>query len=857
MDYIQSGILDTINFLKGDNSEDFHSTISQYYRMLFEYHLMLTFACVWDRKEQEISIETRREIVNVMGKPVLGTMLNCIIKMNEIGQPVFNINEEYKQILRDFINKRNKYFGHRIVIPHLQEQPYKELWVELEKLYNRLIKFEENFWGETPEFFMKKNTADSEQLIVFLPNRRPQHRTIEKKLAMHYMQKELYFSCDCGSFKISPFIITNQRSGGINFDFYYFTEYKLQSGKFDYYLVSEIRDDYELTQFYIDYFTSYRKEGNHTICRANGVVSNKFESNYDYFVNIPPFSAYVTQIWDFLIKNQSTVCLTIRGGGGTGKTAIVHYICMKYIFESMDSMSKFNYVIFCSAKDREFKLNPMTERGQIYNIDSSKIIRSYEDILLNVSRVLELNLEPDSEENINKIEEGLLKETGVLLIVDDFETLLDSEKSKVVELIKKMKIGRHKILITTRSQYLIGADYDINRMNQEQVILFMKKRFENVKNPEVNVQQFKEMLEKNTSKKIYEITMGLPLLAIQLAMLLPKKGFSEKLLTKKQNDATEDFLLGRLYEYFSTPTSKLLFIIIAFFIKYDLQTISLDELQTFYKLYCSRYDKFDVDFENDLADLKKWNIIHIESDYIQVSSHVSHRIFEHCVKSFLNEYPSSNVFDERIFKIVVENGMGRGILKYAELEDSYIDKNTIKLFAFENVTKYIYRDRFKLIEIFLRKCLANDDKITIQELYSEGKKYFDIDGEYDSIFVELGISIEKFAFKSPEKIIVSFDIISKKLENILDEVDEALQTKTRELKVERFQDLRSRIGKLCNTDLKEALDNFSPKDLDAAQEVEELLSEISETRALDCTNNENYKELKMCIYDNRNTNWNH
>ena len=843
MDYIQSGILNQIDFLKEDDSDSIHSTISQYYRLLFEYHLMLMFACIWTRKEDDLSIEKRREIIERMGKPILGTTLNFIIEMNGIGNPVFNLTDGYKKILLEFINKRNKYFGHRIIIPHLQEAPYKELWLELEKGYLKLKKFEETFWGESPEFFMRKTSSKSEQLVVFSPlNRYPQHRTIGKDLAIHYQADALYLSSDSGTFKISPFITTYQRSG-VNFDFYYFTEYKLQSGKFDYYLVSEIRNDYEWSKTYVDYFTSYRKERNNTICRANGVVSNKFESNYDYFIDIPPFSGHVARVWDFLINNQSTVCLTIRGGGGIGKTAIVHYICTKYIFESMSLSPKFNYVIFCSAKDREFKLNAMTERGQICNIDSGKIIKSYKDILQNISRVLELNLEPDSESNIAKIEEGLLEESGVLLIIDDFETLLDSEKNKVVELINRMKIGRHKILITTRSQYLIGADYDVSRMNQEQVISFMKKRFENIQNSESIVQQFKKMLDKNTGEKIYEITMGLPLLAIQLATLLPLKGFSEKLLFKKNNDDTEDFLLGRLYEYFSTQTSKLLFIIIAFFVKYDMKMIPSKELQIFYRLYCSRYNKDAVDFENDLDDLKKWNIIQIASDFIQVSNNISNKIFDKCIKSFMAEFPSENVFDERIFKIVFENGMGPGILTYAELENSSIDENIVRLFAFDNVAQYINRDRFKLIDIFIKKCLANDNKAIIQELYFEGKKYFDLDGEYESVFVKYGISEEKPLAKK----IISFDMIVKKLEKILDEVDAVLKIKIRDLKAERLSDLRIKISRVCNTDLKEALDNFSPEDINVAMDVEELLAAISDTNSLSCINNENYKRLKNCI----------
>lgn len=353
MDYIQKNILDKIEFLKED-TPILHSAISQYYRMLFEYHLFLMFACIWDRKENEISIKKRSEIIDAMSKPILGTTLSIIMELNEISMPVFDLNKDYEKVLREFISKRNHSFGHRIVIPHLQEVAYQEIWKELEKYYQKLAKFEEKFWGEKPEFLMRKVTSPN-QFITFLPGDRPKIRTVEKIFAENYRQNELYFSCASQNFKISPFIIVNQ-TDHTEYDFYYFTQYRLQSGKFNYYLVSKLRTDFEWSKTYVDYFTAYRKERKYTICRANGVISNKFESNYDYFVNIPPFSAYVTQIWEFLIKNQSTVCLTIRGGGGTGKTALVHYICMKYIFEPMNSTPEFNYVIFCSAKDIEFKL---------------------------------------------------------------------------------------------------------------------------------------------------------------------------------------------------------------------------------------------------------------------------------------------------------------------------------------------------------------------------------------------------------------------------------------------------------------------------------------------------------------------
>lgn len=217
-----------------------------------------------------------------------------------------------------------------------------------------------------------------------------------------------------------------------------------------------------------------------------------------------------------------------------------------------------------------------------------------------------------------------------------------------------MNIGRHKVLITTRSQYLIGAAYNVERMSVEQVISFMKKRFENIPDSEKLQQKFKALLEKNTASKIYEITMGLPSHAIMLTSLLTFKDFSETVLNKETNDASEDFLLGSLYDYFSTQTSKLLSLIIAFFVKYNLKTIPLDQLQIFYKLYCTRYEKPDVDFKNDLSDLRKWIIINIEDEYVQVATHISHKVFDKCLNSFLTDYDSPNILTKKFLKLLLK-----------------------------------------------------------------------------------------------------------------------------------------------------------------------------------------------------------
>lgn len=872
MDYITARILDDINFLRRKNSSRIYSTLAQYYRLLFEYHITLMFACLWDRKEHNISIDMRREIIKDMGKPQNGTTLNFTLSMNSTGEPIFNLPVDYQKTLGNFINLRNTHFGHGIIMPNLQEKIYRDLYEKLEKLYRKLATFEQDFWGNDCEFQLRTEPVDMEQIIVFQPNRRPDFRDIEKSLAQDYMQNELYFSCKCGSFKVSPFLWVVE-SNGINYDFYYFTQYKLQSGKFYYHLVSEIDDkygtnekdeideNYDHSETFPDFFTAYRQVGKYTIIRGNGVVSNKFENNYDYFVDIQPFTKCVTQIWDFLLNNKSNTCLTIRGGGGIGKTALVQYICTKNLFDKITSTPKFNYVIFCSAKDREFRLNTMTQRGQIYPIDEEKIIDSYREILRTICRVLELEIEPDSEEDIFKIEKAILNESGILLIIDDFETLSDTEKEKVVNLISRMNIDRHKVLITTRSQYMIGSTYDVERMNEEQVISFMKKRFENIRNPNSSVrQQFQDLLRRNGIKeKIYSITMGLPLLAIQLATLLPLKGFVETLLSKRFTDDAEDFLLGRLYSCFATSTAKLLFLLMAFFVRYNLRDIPLLELKTFYDLHCRRFGSLNVDFDGDLKELKRWNIIKIKDDFIPVNNHISHKIFDKCIDDFRKEYSVETIFDERLFKLVARGDLNKGVLEYLELPDAFVDEAFVDIFAFENAGKFTNNERCRIVQFLIEK--YNNDSKKIRDLGMHGEKYFDSCEEYFRLFEEYDVHLtqgnlpQKTSSEAEKNPPISdgFQAINQKLESIKVKADEIFgsgQHLTRAFVELNVFPLSRELQQICNIDLENALVNFSPEDVSIAQKTEQLIRKISRKHAsLKCVQYENCQKLFEILED--------
>jgi len=719
MDCISVKIIDKIKNLEEMNPPNYDE-LARYYVRLFEYHLRLMFACLWDRKSQEMPTKKYLRIVQTMDAPTCGTEWSIVKELNELGEPLFTLDKKYKTLLDNFISLRND-FIHEI----LDSETFSGKLGKL-KWYQNLVEFEQNILGDDCEFLMRPNSVEQGQIIAFQSNQNNRYRNVEKIIASAYQQNELYFHCKAGRFKVSPFLMLFKRSNS-DYYFYYFHHYDCQSGKFDYYYMPEIKND-SISKTFPAFFNARQQIDKQITRYVNGIVANDFENNYDYFLyDIKPFDKYVTQIWSALINAQANICITISGGGGVGKTALAQYICTKLLGD-ITANPKFNYVIFCSAKTKAFRLNISTERGQIYPVAAEKIISSYAEILRIACRVLRITFEHD--ENFSKIEEAILEKKGVLFVIDNFETLPEVEREKVVGFINRMQSGRHKVFITTRLKNIAGLKSSIcnvERMNEEQIVAFMKERFKRI--PKSVMAPFQNLLAKKTTKKrIYNVTRGLPLLTIPLALLMPLRNFSEELLPVEKNisEEVEEFLTGNPDNHFYTPTEKLLFLLIALFTKWDLQKVSVSVLRIFYELFCRRAKISGGDFATDLKAIALEDIIKIENESVSFSEYISNKIIGQYAKKILAEYPN-NFFDERLFKLATATGHDKWILNYYELSDVLIDDVLTDIFARDNVCNLTNKERFWLIKKFIDKCKINGDEEKIKAWHSYGEKYFNDD----------------------------------------------------------------------------------------------------------------------------------
>lgn len=854
MDYIQHKLYNTIRKIKRKQGVQ-DSTIVGYYNVLIQYQLYLMFACIWDKRAPELSREKRINYLKTMKKATLGTILKIITELDSISTPILGVNEQFNDKIMEFIAPRNRETAHGILVPGVQEDNYQQLSEKYEQIHKSIMELNIPILSNDCKIYYRPQNGSFQVIVFDNLDYDYQNLNAETVEMMDLQSGELHYLCDEKCYKISPFLILREIQNKEDpYEIYCYQEYNLKNSKFEYKRYNDLSDNISYSKICKDYFSSFQEEFTHTISKANGVICNKFENNYDYFISTSPIDNYEQKVWQFIKTGKSNACLTIRGGGGIGKTALVQYVSTKYIFEPF-SMDKIQFVIFCSAKDREFK-QISGLKGHIKIIHDESIVRCYEDIIRNISWVLDCENLLNNDEDIEMVENKLVNTSGVLLIVDDFETLGEIDKKKVVALSSRLDVSKHKMIITTRSQYMVGEEYYIESLDRTQTVDFMKERFKQGCTDE-QYKDFCDFAQNNEiEEKLYHLTKGLPMLAIQISNILVLNGFKEQVLMKREDEEVEDFLLGRLYSYFGTKTSKVLFLIIANFFQFGAEEILHSDLEVVYSLLCKRINMVNIDYEQDLRELKKLNIILVENDYVRTSNYISSSVIRQCQDELMiKDDVSLKLFDSAMFKSIIELGIKDGMLEYSEKTDSNIDYAFVSTVVLENQIKYTNDVRFDFLEKYLTKLL--DDIDSIRDLYRETCKYFEIslaDNKFVYWSKKMGFIVPELAGKrdvhiNKEEISTEYYIqeIITEFSEQLDEIDEFIIKRkkgaSKSYCIETSQNIRGRLGSICNIKLARVLSFNLEGFNDKLRKIQEVMDEISYTPEFNMRDHEQYQHL--------------
>lgn len=386
-----------------------------------------------------------------------------------------------------------------------------------------------------------------------------------------------------GYFRLSPFIILKDE--GEFYSFGSIQEKLLGKVKYNRLLKSGryFQNWEELISLDIEQDSTKRKS-------ANGTIINIFENNFNKYIDI----GIKNNIVNFLTKNKASVCATIWGHGGVGKTATVQSVCEDL---ANGRHKKFDYITFLSAKDRRY--NYYT--GEIEEITDN--ISSLEELVKGLNLIVFGENTGDKSKIINS-------EGKICIVVDDFETFSQEEKEKIRDFILRLNINRHKVIITTRANIIIGQEIPTNELNDIETSKFL---LEVIKNeiPNIHSEITKELRTPQNLKLVHSITSGRPLFIFQLAFIIGQKGNVREALNYdiKDSSTAKSFLYGRLYDDYLSPLAQNVFVSISLLVSPDDLSNLINKIK-----YILNLEHDEDNFSSAIKELVRLKVIKIDDD---------------------------------------------------------------------------------------------------------------------------------------------------------------------------------------------------------------------------------------------------
>lgn len=681
MNYIFSQLERKINFLKFENQL---SDLKTYYQAKLELKLIFILGYLWNKNLEKIEENNKEQIITSILKPSIGSIIQ-IIRTLDIDNEFFG-NKAIKKLnqkITDYPAFRNEKIGHGY---------------SFEDDIENIIGFYEDFFNffnekEINEIFnnvklIKVISSDSESYkgIIYDSDGANYRGWVCPKQTKEFNIGDIYIQTgDSNYIRISPFILIENED-----EFYSFCsiEEKL-TGRTKYNRINKtgqkIIDVIEFERLIIS-------QDNFKIKSANGTVINIFDKNYKKYIDVGITNKVIT----FLEKSKAFVFATIWGHGGVGKTASIQRVC-----EHLCNQEKkiFDYIIFLSAKDRYYNYY----QGKVFNISDK--ITSLEDIITKINLIM-------FDENIYD-DERIINFSGKLfIIIDDFETFSKTEKTKIIEFIKKLDINHHKVVLTTRAVNLItGEEIQTKELEKKETIKFYLESIIN-EFPTYNISHLKDELKcEQLQSKVFEITFGRPLFILQLGILTVQHG-SLKEATKNNINTTREainFLYDRIYEYLSLD-AKNMFLAISLITEENDLTGLISNL----RFILNKEDK-EEDFQASLSELVKLKIISLEDkDFFKVYSLEVYNLMKIYYSKKGSEYDGG--ITSRFNLINVDENYSTEEALLANADASKLIENEIEV---ENKYRYIL-NRDKTPYELKRTALLNFAKYLVT---SRGKHY--------------------------------------------------------------------------------------------------------------------------------------
>jgi GTPase SAR1 family protein len=582
MEYIRKKLERKISYLEDSGANE---TLKIYYQVRVEYLMIFCLGYLWNKNISNLQDDDKEYILSRIQKPSIGDVLDICRKLDVSGD---FFTRKVAEKISKYPRIRNEKIGHGYVF----EDGTEDYLSALKDIYSTFVNSQISIINsEFDLVLVSKLENEFYRGVTYKPdgfNYRPW--SCSSKVQSFQIDNLYLYDNEDRYFRLSPFIEIRGED-----EFYIFCSIQEPLlGKVKY---NRILQTGLYNKEWPDFVEAEIVSAGNKRKSSNGTILNVFKNNYNKYIDI----GIKKRITDFLTKTAHSVSATIWGHGGVGKTATIQHVCEE-LSQAYDK--KFDYIIFLTAKDRFYNYHT----GKIQEISES--VSTVEEILININSVLFDRA--DSEIALLKEFQGKL-----LIIIDDYETLIEEEKLKVIDLIRSLNPNYHRLVVTTRADLKIGDEIPTGELNEKQTADFFIHLLEN-EFAAVPLEIFKSKInDTEYSKRLHFITSGRPIFIFQFAHTLIQKGDFDSALKKDIKESPEaiNFLYGRIYEYLSN-TAKDLFVAISLLVNDKDPSNLINKLKFILNL-----ENNEEGFDRGLKELVKLRIIEVkENDFFVVYS---------------------------------------------------------------------------------------------------------------------------------------------------------------------------------------------------------------------------------------------
>lgn len=430
-------------------------------KIKMDYYLMLTIAALWDLKHNNLSEQDAISVMSRLQRPETGKLIQLLDTGLNLDSRIVSIFDIYKI-------GRNQIFGHST----FDEYQAQRLNEECEKCWSSLMSvpeltgenniIREIYREENDFYYISKVRPDGwlrvKQFGIKNATRKfPNLEMISRMANTQNQIKEgdLFLAVNGTYIKVSPFIQYNDQDK--LFMMLMDVETKPLAFKMAYvYRTNYARD----SAIYLDEFPSELKQyfpENLKGLGKNGITVNRF-SQYDlfkqeYYKGI--HQDVISQMNDFISGNMAYGA--VHGIAGVGKTSAV-FMWMNSLLDNKDGIldsvrQRFNLkrILFLSAKTKVYSRNINSD--SLSNFDEIESdVSNYHDVIERVYSAFHQQEKKGItfEEKVEFVKNYSNRSQGLLIIIDDYESLPESSRRAIQSLKDSLTPDAIKILITTR-----------------------------------------------------------------------------------------------------------------------------------------------------------------------------------------------------------------------------------------------------------------------------------------------------------------------------------------------------------------------------------------------------------------------